>query len=84
MHTYPAPEKIHRTKEERREIDRLADMWHTNMPHSNGVFGVSYEYKMSVFKTTPDLEKRVEVLEKQVKEILQTIGKAPPPKRGRR
>ena len=22
----PAPEKIHRTKEERREIDRLADM----------------------------------------------------------
>ena len=34
---------------------------------------------MSVFKTTPDLEKRVEVLEKQVKEILQAIGKAPPP-----
>ena len=35
---------------------------------------------MSVFKTTPDQEKRVEVLEKQVKEILQTIGKAPSPK----
>lgn len=34
---------------------------------------------MSVFKTTPDLEKRVEVLEKQVKEILRAIGKAPPP-----
>tara|TARA_B100001287_G_C22614440_1_gene496818 strand:+ start:835 stop:1026 length:192 start_codon:yes stop_codon:yes gene_type:complete len=46
---------------------------------SNGVLEVSYEYKMSVFKTTPDLEKRVETLEKQVKEILQTIGKTPPP-----
>jgi len=34
---------------------------------------------MSVFKTTPDLEKRVEVLEKQVKEILRAIGKTPPP-----
>jgi hypothetical protein len=34
---------------------------------------------MSVFKTTPDLEKRIEILEKQVKDILQTIGKAPPP-----
>lgn len=34
---------------------------------------------MSVFKTTPELEKRVETLEKQVKEILRTIGKAPPP-----
>lgn len=34
---------------------------------------------MSVFKSTPDLEKRVETLEKQVKEILRTIGKAPPP-----
>jgi len=34
---------------------------------------------MSVFKSTPDLEKRVEILEKQVKEILQTIGKVPPP-----
>ena len=37
------------------------------------------EYQMSVFKSTPDLEKRVETLEKQVQEILQTIGKAPPP-----
>ena len=36
-------------------------------------------FKMSVFKSTPDLEKRVEILEKQVKEILQMIGKAPPP-----
>ena len=36
---------------------------------------------MSVFKTTPDLEKRVEILENQVKEILQAIGKPlPPPK----
>lgn len=36
---------------------------------------------MSVFKTTPDLEKRVEILEKQVKEILRSIGKPlPPPK----
>ena len=34
---------------------------------------------MSVFKTTPDLEVRVEKLEKQVQEILQIIGKAPPP-----
>ena len=34
---------------------------------------------MSVFKSTPDLEKRVETLEKQVQEILQTIGKALPP-----
>ena len=34
---------------------------------------------MSVFKSTPDLEKRVEILEKQVKEILQTIGKVEPP-----
>jgi len=34
---------------------------------------------MSVFKTTPDLEKRVSTLEKQVKEILRVIGKAPPP-----
>ena len=34
---------------------------------------------MSVFKTTPELEKRVEILEKQVKEILRAIGKAPPP-----
>lgn len=35
---------------------------------------------MSVFKTTtPELEKRVETLEKQVKEILRIIGKAPPP-----
>lgn len=34
---------------------------------------------MSVFKTTPDLEKRVSILEKQVKEILQSIGKSPPP-----
>ena len=34
---------------------------------------------MSVFKTTTDLEKRVEILEKQVKEILRVIGKAPPP-----
>lgn len=34
---------------------------------------------MSVFKTTPDLEKRVSILEKQVKEILQSIGKAPSP-----
>lgn len=33
---------------------------------------------MSVFKKTPDLEKRVEVLEKQVKEILRVIGKPPP------
>lgn len=48
------------------------------MPHSNGVLMIWTRYKMSVFKTTPDLEKRVEVLEKQVKEILQTIGKAPP------
>jgi hypothetical protein len=34
---------------------------------------------MSVFKTTPDLEKRVEILEKQVKEIIRAIGKTPPP-----
>ena len=34
---------------------------------------------MSVFKSTPDLEKRVETLEKQVKEILRSIGKAPTP-----
>ena len=34
---------------------------------------------MSVFKTTPDLEKKVEVLEKQVEELLIAIGKAPPP-----
>ena len=34
---------------------------------------------MSVFKSTPDLEKRVETLEKQVKEILRTIGKSPAP-----
>lgn len=34
---------------------------------------------MSVFKSTPDLEKRVETLEKQVKEILRVIGKAPTP-----
>lgn len=34
---------------------------------------------MSVFKTTPDLEKRVEILEKQVKEILKSIGKDPTP-----
>ena len=34
---------------------------------------------MSVYKTTTDLEKRVEVLEKQIQEILQVIGKAPPP-----
>ena len=33
---------------------------------------------MSVFKK-PDLEKRVEKLEKQVEEILKVIGKAPPP-----
>ena len=33
---------------------------------------------MSVFKK-PDLEKRVEKLEKQVEEILRVIGKAPPP-----
>jgi len=35
---------------------------------------------MSVFKTTPDLEKRVCSLEKQVKEILRVIGNVPPPK----
>ena len=34
--------------------------------------------KMSVFKK-PDLEKRVEKLEKQIEEILKVIGKAPPP-----
>ncbi len=34
---------------------------------------------MSVFKTTPDLEKRVEILEKQVKEIIRAIGKPLPP-----
>ena len=36
---------------------------------------------MSVFKATPDLETRVEKIEKQVQEILQVIGKPlPPPK----
>lgn len=54
-------------------------IWLTNMPYSNGVFIFCEEYKMSVFKTTPDLEKRVTTLEKQVKEILRAIGKAPPP-----
>lgn len=49
------------------------------MPNSNGVLMNHARYKMSVFKSTPDLEKRVEILEKQVKEILQTIGKSPPP-----
>ena len=49
------------------------------MLYSNGVFIFCEECKMSVFKTTPDLEKRIEILEKQVKDILQTIGKAPPP-----
>jgi hypothetical protein len=34
---------------------------------------------MSVFKSTPDLEKRVSTLEKQVKEILRVLGKAPSP-----
>jgi len=34
---------------------------------------------MSVFKTTPDLDKRVQTLEKQVKEILRAIGKKPTP-----
>lgn len=34
---------------------------------------------MSVFKSTPDLEKRVDKIEKQVKEILRVIGKSPPP-----
>ena len=50
-----------------------------NMPRSNGVSMKRARFKMSVFKSTPDLEKRVEILEKQVKEILQMIGKAPPP-----
>ena len=50
------------------------------MPHSNGVLQRCSLYRMSVFKTTtPELEKRVETLEKQVKEILRIIGKAPPP-----
>lgn len=49
------------------------------MLHSNGVSMKCARFKMSVFKSTPDLEKRVETLEKQVKEILQMIGKEPPP-----